>query len=274
MTSQTRRPLTRGPLPARVYWRRRLAMLGVALLLVVGIARLLGAGSDGSSDDSGSADLADAPVSSSTASPSASGSPEASRSGGARKNGKNGKNAEGAQAGATTPTAPTTSAPVLAEPDGPCVDGDVAVTPEVGEAIAGPRYGVTLTLQLRTITDEACTWKVSPLTLSVKITSGDDDIWSSRECPRVLPSQPVTVRNTESTTVSFTWNAKRSDEDCSRLTEYAMPGWYHVTAAALGGEPSELQFELLAPQPAVVTQTADPQQDQGGKKGRGKKNGG
>ena len=41
------RRLTRGPLPARVYWRRRLVLLGVGLVLVVGIGRLLGGGSDG-----------------------------------------------------------------------------------------------------------------------------------------------------------------------------------------------------------------------------------
>ena len=56
--------LTRGPLSAGVYWRRRLAVLGVAVLLVVGIARLLGAGSDGSSGDDGTARLADASPSS------------------------------------------------------------------------------------------------------------------------------------------------------------------------------------------------------------------
>ena len=41
--------LTRGPLPARVYWVRRMLVLGTALLLMFGIARLLGNGSDGSS---------------------------------------------------------------------------------------------------------------------------------------------------------------------------------------------------------------------------------
>ena len=40
--------LTRGSLPARVYWTRRLMVLGTAVLLVIGIARLLGGGSDDS----------------------------------------------------------------------------------------------------------------------------------------------------------------------------------------------------------------------------------
>ena len=40
--------LTRGSLSPRVYWTRRLMVLGTAVLLVIGIARLLGGGSDGS----------------------------------------------------------------------------------------------------------------------------------------------------------------------------------------------------------------------------------
>lgn len=255
MTARNRPPMVRGSLPARVYWRRRLAVLGVALLLVLGVARLLGAGSDGSSGGD-TASLADAPAST-TDSPTASGPVGPAGS-------------IGPTAPATTPT--TDPTPVLATPDGPCADGDIAVTPEVTAAVAGPRNGVAIDLQLRTISDEACTWTVSPRTLTLKITSGKDDIWSSRECPRVLPRQEVTVRRAVSTTLSVAWNAKRSDEDCSKVTEWALPGWYHVSAAALAGEPSEVQFELLAPQPAVVTRTAEPTQDADGSGQAGKKN--
>ena len=37
----------RGPLPARVYWTRRLILLAVAALLLVTLARVLTGGSDG-----------------------------------------------------------------------------------------------------------------------------------------------------------------------------------------------------------------------------------
>lgn len=240
--------MTRGPLSAGVYWRRRLAVLGVAVLLVVGLARVLGAGSDGSSGDDGKASLADAPASSAT-SPAGNTSdiPSTPRT-------------------PTTPAAPTTTAPAV--PTGPCEDSDVAVTPEVGEAIGGPQHGVTIQLQVRSISEEACTWKVSPSTLSLKITSGSDDIWSSRECPRVIPQQRVTVRRAESTTLGVVWNSRRSDEECSRLTEWAAPGWYHVSAAALGGEPSEVQFELTAPPPVVITQTVEPKPNKGKNKNK------
>lgn len=235
--------LTRGPLPARVYWRRRIVVLGTALALVVGIAQLLGRGSDGSSGPDDSARLAGAPTRSATPSPDTTSatSPAATRT--------------------ARPTKPTpTPSPTLAAPSGPCDDADIAVTPAVARAVAGPRHGVDLVLRLRTITAEACTWTVSPRTLTLKITSGRDAIWSSRDCPRALPATQVTVRRAADTTVPMHWNARRSDEGCPARTDWALPGWYHVKVAALGGEPADVQFELLAPTAPQVTITPSPKQ--------------
>jgi hypothetical protein len=152
----------------------------------------------------------------------------------------------------------TKQAPVLVEPDGPCEDRDIAVTPEVKRPVAGPRGSVFVVLRLRTLEAEACTWRVSRDTLTLKISSGKDDIWSSRECPRAIPAREVVVRSAVSTTVGVTWNGRRSDEDCSRLTEWALPGYYHVTVAALAGEPADEQFELKAPTGPVDTTTPSP----------------
>ena len=230
--------LTRGPLPARVYWMRRLVVLGIASLLVVGIGRLLGGGSD-ASDPTDQATPVAAGVSSSTGTPSTYDVPaagESRRPGGKKKPRK----------------------PVLAKPDGPCADGDILVTPAVENAVAG--RAVRLALELRTLESEACTWRVARDSLTVKITSGNDDIWSSRECPRAIQMRDVVVRKAVTSRVFLTWNARRSDETCSNRTEWAMPGWYHVTAAALAGEPSDVQFELATPVAGTITRTVTPSQ--------------
>ena len=52
----------RGPLPARVYWTRRLIVLGVPLLLVVVLARILGGSSDGKDEAAGTATQAGAAI--------------------------------------------------------------------------------------------------------------------------------------------------------------------------------------------------------------------
>lgn len=242
--------MTRGPLPSRVYWFRRVMVLGTAVLLVVAFARLLGGGGDGSDGDDAARLSADAPSSASSSTTTAGASdttllPEDSAATGTGKRGKPGKGRQ------------TSEAPVLAEPDGPCVGSDIAVTPEVGTAVGG--RDVRIVLQLRTMTAEACTWQAGSGTIAVNITSGKDAIWSSRDCPRAIPRQDVVVRRDVTTEVAFVWaQAKRSAEQCTVATGWAAPGWYHVTAAALGGEPSDVQFELATPTAATVTVTASP----------------
>jgi hypothetical protein len=227
--------LTRGPLPARTYWLRRAMVLGTAVLLVFGIARALGAGSDASSPEA----QAQAQAQQVAAAPTTTMDlPDPAPA--ATENGRSTKK----------------KAVPLAEPDGPCDDEDVAVTPTVKKPVAGA--DVTFVLEMRTIVSEACTWQVSPETLTLKVTSGDDEIWTSRQCPHAVGREQVTLRRDHTTKVDVTWDARRSDEECSRLTTWALPGWYHVAAAALAGEPSDLQFHLERPEREHVTKTVPP----------------
>ena len=253
MSSLTR---PRGPLPPRVYWVRRLLVLGVAALLVVGLGRLLTAGSD-ASDAGSTGDRARQAAAEPSSGPTA-GEPGKKRSKGQGKKGK--KNRE---------TAPPT--PVLAQPTGPCANDDIVATPVLTEAYGGA--DVLIGIELRTQVSAACTWTVSPDSLTLKITSGTDDIWSSRECPRAVPTRNLVVRQAVATKVGVRWNAKRSDESCSTLTDWARPGWYHVVAAALAGEPTDVQFELLRPEPSIVTKTVTQAPDPRGKKDEKKNRG-
>jgi hypothetical protein len=223
-------------------------VLGTAVLLVFGIARLLGTGSDASSPPPQKQAVQAAATSSATTAPPPPGVTRTTEP----------KRAKASK---------TPEEPVLATPSGPCLDEDIAVTPEVEKAEAGSR--VRIVVGLRTINAEACTWRVSPESLTIKITSGDDDIWSSRECPKAVPTADVVVRRAVTKNVSIYWSARRSDDECSRQTTWALPGWYHVAVAAFAGEPSDLQFELTRPEPKVVTQTVPPQGGKNGGKNQG-----
>lgn len=224
-------------------------MLVVPLLLVVVLARVLGGSADGK--DQSTATQAGA-TTDTTAAPTAG--PTAEVAPGTGKKGRKNKKDR------TVETAPPE--PVLAEPTGPCTESDIVATPALTSAAGGA--DVPITVNLRTVVTEACTWQASPETMTVTITSGNDYIWSSRECPVSIPPQDVVVRQAVDTPVVVTWSAKRSDEGCTKWTDWAMPGFYHVQAAALGGDATDVQFELTGGVPAVVTTTADPQ-PQGGK---------
>jgi hypothetical protein len=244
----------RGPLPARVYWTRRLVVLGIPLLLVVVLARVLGGSSD--AEDAG-ADTARRAGATIETTPAPTAGPTAGVA--APENGTTGK--EGTKRDQET----VPPEPVLAEPTGPCTDSDIVATPALTSAVGGA--DVPITINLRTAVMEACTWQASPQTMTVTITSGSDFIWSSRECPDSIPVQDVVVRQAVDAPVVVTWSeGKRSDETCSGRTDWAKPGFYHVQAAALGGEPSDLQFELVAPTAPVITKTAEP--EQGGTTGK------
>ncbi len=217
-----------------------MVVLGAALVLVFGIAKVLGNGSDGADDQA--VDDARASQAAADASPEAdSGSDD------------------------PTPSAdPTPSQPTLPEPTGPCDAADLTVTPVVKKPVAGRTVKIVLNVQ--SMEAEACTWSVSSETLTMKITSGSDDIWSSQECPASIKPREVVVRKVLPGKTKVWWNARRSDEECTNRTAWALPGYYIVQAAALGGEPLDTQFRLTAPVADTVTQSPDPQ---GGKQTKG-----
>jgi hypothetical protein len=251
--------LTRGPLPSRVYWARRLLLFSVLVGLVltgVGVAKLAG----GDPKQPEQARLAGSATGTSAAETQPEEDPDPTQ-------GVKGTKGSGKTDGKTDSKNRRDRGPVLASPDGPCVDRDIAVTPTAKKTVAGGP--VTFTLQLRTILSPACTWQVSPQSLTVKIRSGQDDIWFSSQCPRSIRSQDVVLRNNDTTEVDVIWSARRSDDGCTRYTDWAMPGWYYVEAAALAGEPSDLHFRLARPEPEVVTEAVPPKD---GKKNRDEKN--
>lgn len=209
-------------------------LLAVVLALVVGIASVLTRGSDGSS--TATARQAAAKTTGSPADEATTNSGEP-----AKKNKKNKKKRK---------------KKLLAKPTGVCSSGDIEAVPMIDTAVGGQQ--TLITVELRTKESKACTWTVSPDTLTMKISSGRDDIWSSRECPAAITTREVVVRKAVATTVGVRWSGRRSDADCSALTEWAYPGFYHAIAAVLAGEPTDVQFELGKPPRPVVTKTITP----------------
>jgi hypothetical protein len=222
-------------LPTRVYWVRRLMVLGIAALLVVGIARMLGASSDGSSGPD-TARQAAADTTPSTNGPSTP----------------------------TTTTTPrghhhhrsTVTASPVAMPSGPCPDSDVSIAPSVKHTIAG--QDVKLILDISTISSPACDWTLAGDSLALKITSGSDLIWTTVQCANAIPTQSLVLRQGVPTRVKLTWNARRSEPGCPKLTDWALPGTYHLHVAALAGTPQDVTFALDLPAAPTVTQTAHP----------------
>lgn len=216
---------TRGPLAPAVYWRRRVFVLGTLVALVLMLVNLVRGDDEAPRAEGQATTVAGAPT------PTAK--PTTAPSAGQKKNKRK----------KSVPAPPPE--PVLASPSGPCTDSDVVVTPYVAGAVAG--RSVTLTLQLRTIESDACTWRVTANRLALKVSRAGQQVWASWHCPGQLGVQDVVVRRAVTATVNVPWNARYSESGCPRETRYAAVGGYTVTTAAFGGEPAETEFTLAQP---------------------------
>lgn len=234
----------RGPLPSRVYWFRRLLAVGLALALVFAVSRLF-AGDAQQSETPTARPAAAAPGSASAGlRPSASALPTQGPT--REPDDEIGKKDE------------KTKTP-LAIPSGPCDDADVKVTPLVDDQ-AYAVHDVTITLNLSTLESPACTWDVSAESVVLKVTSGTDPIWTTQDCQGAIPDQSVVVRKDHTTQVEVSWSGQRSDDGCTTAPTWALPGFYHASSAAYGGEPEAVQFELR--KRAVTTLTPEPKKNQ------------
>jgi hypothetical protein len=240
--------VTRRRLPARVYWFRRTMVVLTAVALVFAIGRLLGG--SGSSTGGGAGDTAavSASKTSTTPTPSVVGP----------------QPFQPTATGKGTAVGPTGAAVALAEPDGPCGADEITVTPSVPTAVAAGRVDLVLDL---TGIKPACTFAVSSRTLAAKVVSGTDRIWSTQDCPNAVKEATVVVRSAQPTQVVIPWSGRRSDEDCTKSTPWALPGYYHLTAAVIGSEPGDTQFKLVLGPRQVVTKTVQPKTKK--KKGTG-----
>lgn len=240
----------RRPLPRRVYWFRRLLVLGVACALVIGIARLLDWTTDGGGGEQ-------AAVVASTPGPSATPVPGKKQK--KTQDGPAERKDEGDDDGKEK----------LAQPEGRCADEDVVVTPTVKEANAGSP--VEIVLELTTVESDACIWEVSPESVFVNIDGEDGTLWSSQQCPAAIPTERVVPRREQAAKVSLWWAGKESDEECSRWTPWVLEGVYTVIAAARGSvTPIPTGFVLGGAVAPTVTETPTPTPDPDDDKDKGK----
>lgn len=115
-----------------------------------------------------------------------------------------------------------------------------SVTCDAGQmtiAIAGSnrvKVGVPadLTVSIANTGEAACVQTVQPTAFALTITSGSDEIWSSRDCATYGPSGEVTIQPGTPYLWSTTWNRHRSNK-CKIVADDLGAGTY-VAVATLG----------------------------------------
>ncbi|WP_192476222.1 MULTISPECIES: hypothetical protein [unclassified Arthrobacter] len=210
----------------RVYRRRRVAVLILALLVVgalvwagIVIAGLIG----GAQNDDASSAPTVAP-SSAPASPTSE---------------------------VTEPTEPAETAGPTEEPsaspsptESACADAEVEVAASTDAQAYEPEQNPVLTLTVSNTGDEACPVNVGTSQMEFLITSGDDRIFSSVDCQQGAEDLIREIPAGGSEEANFTWERIRSVPGCETVEATPAPGSYDLTVS-LGGRTSEVStFEL------------------------------
>jgi hypothetical protein len=198
----------RGPLPPGVYWRRRLALIAVVLLVFV-----VGVYSCSRGDEAPAAK----PVGATT---SVSPTPTAAAT----------------VRPTTTPTTSASPTPAKSrkpDPSAPCPDKSLTVeaTADARRYAKGTRP--VLTLSVTNTGRFACTRDLGQRARELRLTSGRDRVWSSDDCSPGGAADRVVLKAGEKRSFSVTWSRRRSKPECPAGQKIAAPGTYRL-AGRLG----------------------------------------
>ncbi|WP_345555600.1 hypothetical protein [Streptomonospora halophila] len=233
------------------YWRRRVFVL-VGLFVVVALityacTRPSSPGEGGEASGTGGAPSPtpeeSSPSVSPPASPSASPSPSAGAgqdAGGGGEGGGDGggdtgsgggdsgdESGGGSDGGGGSGGSEGVAAPEA--PGDPCRPSDVVVTIKTDKSDYDWNDKPKFKLTLVNTEDQTCTVDVGPKSLELRVTSGDDRIFSTADCAGGSSSDKQKLQRGVPYTTTVTWDRKRSWKDCpDRDVTAKRPGTYVV----------------------------------------------
>jgi hypothetical protein len=195
--------LTVGPLPPAVYWRRRAAIAGILLLLVLGLVYSCSNRSDASqrkrvlTPSTGGPSPTASVATSPSVSPSADTSPESD--------------------GSVSPEPVASTKPSeQVTPSGPCEDTDMSVT-AVPDSTSVPRGSfVKFTLKIKNTSDRTCTRDVGADAQELYLQDASKaKVWSSDDCDASHGTDVRTFRPSIETEFWQVWDGKASNAGCA-----------------------------------------------------------
>lgn len=247
--------------PTNVYWMRRGLVLLLALLLIAVVAWVAGAfrGDDAATTGQPSA----APLSPATTEASMPANPTAPESSLSSAGTATPPVGPTSSASVTAPSsapvpsapgsgssapAPTSASPATtAAPQPPPTTSAPPPTPACTEVktrveVSGPKQvkvGTTAELVVTTTNASAapCVLTLSAQTFRLVITSGSDEIWSTRDCPGWGPEGQFTVAPGGNVEWRTTWDRHRSRTGCRVVPDDLLAGTYVATATLTGSTP-------------------------------------
>jgi hypothetical protein len=204
-------PVPSARVPRHVYWRRRIVVLAVPVVLVLLVVWFVGVRGEADEPSAGA-------TRTSAATPKAAAVKATAK-----------PTAKATAKGTTKPTAKPTAKSTV--PDCSSLDLDVSTDAKSYDAGANPKVTTTVT----NTGAKACLVDAGTAEAALVITSGDDEVWSSQHCAsKDSRSKPLLLSAGKSVSESVTWVRVRSAEGCPAKPRAAKAGTYAVTYSLAG----------------------------------------
>jgi hypothetical protein len=206
--------LTVGPLPPAVYWRRRVAVAGTLLLLLIA---LIYSCSDPS--NVGQRNRTQTPKTGSSVSPSGSPSASASPSqpvftpgGGIAVQTGDGGESQASASGSPSAAPEGPSGPA----SGPCTDGEIMVSATPAQASATRDTFVRFYLRIKNVSSRSCTRDVGADAQELYVQdAGKIKVWSSDTCDPRRGTDVRTFNPGDQADFFWDWDGKASNAGCA-----------------------------------------------------------
>ncbi|MEV0195527.1 hypothetical protein [Nonomuraea sp. NPDC050691] len=203
-----------------VYWRRRMSVLIAVLVVVAVVAWACSSGSDG-------------PQRSSSAESSTSESPSADPLLAGLRTLALGTATPTPQPSPSRAATPAVADARPAREGQPCAEGDLVLSLQGKQDVytggAWPNFLVTLV----NTGPVMCRADVGPRALEIRITSGEDRIWSTADCVSGPAAELRELERGIPYVRTLDWDRRRSSDDCRTTPATALPGTY-VAVARMG----------------------------------------
>ena len=211
------------PESPQTYWVRRLVLLAgvvAVVLVIVGIARLIG----GSKQSAAPAASSFTPNPSWTDTAWGSATPSASSSVSPNRSAPRTQS----PSPSTSPSTPSTSSAL-------CKGSQLSV--KVTGDTKKPKVGGTETFTVQVSSSAGCHWDTQKVKQTLTVTSGSDRVWSTDDCGSWGPKGVHEIKPKGSWTYEVSWPTKRSMGKC-QLSQEPLGAGYYVATVHLDGGPS------------------------------------
>lgn len=215
--------------PRAIYWRRRLLLLAVVILIAWVAVEFWPQGDDG--------EPAATPSPSTTASAPTPPPPSPT-------------------APPTTPPEQSTKSVTLTGGGKACDSQKVRMSAFVADGQPA-QQPVNVDLTIATTAKRACIFKPKTYDPLAVVSRDGKRVWDSSVCKQPVASAALELVPGWSTVVRIPWMPRKSGQSCEGTEAWLPAGAYTLEVGTLGGEPGKASFELAAP-PAPATLTPPP----------------